>query len=73
VSNKIDKWHKKISLKKIGTFSEDSDFLAFQKSPSKFVSSGETTPNSNSVMEIQSNISIDGGSPLSCNLVSSPE
>jgi len=39
VSFKIDKWHKRMSIKKTGIFMEDKDFLQLDHSPSRFASS----------------------------------
>jgi hypothetical protein len=39
ISKKIDSWHKRMSIKKQGTFMEDADFIGLAHSPSRFVSS----------------------------------
>ena len=40
-SKKIDVWHDKMTLKKQGTFDNDTDFISMGNSPSKFQSSDE--------------------------------
>ena len=48
VSKRIDNWHRKISLKKQGTFNNDQDFIEIEHSPSRFESLSSSSRNSNS-------------------------
>ena len=41
MTNKIEKWHESMSLKKKGTFHDDCDFIEIGSSPSRFETSFE--------------------------------